>query len=425
MSLPRDKNGNIYAPPQSSRRHIGLIPDLSMFIQLTWNNNVLDQSGLQNQFKQPQAVASSVHIAHGASYLVTRKKIPEADEQVWKAPRRNSQGGTTHDITFVTRKSWDVVYKIAQVQFDAEGKPYPVHRSKYAGILLDLLVLTHEPILKHDNIVRLLGLAWGSNGFLETNQLPVPILEHAQHGHLGELQETVRLAPEEKGRVLWEIATAIQFLHQCAITHGDIKAENVLMFAGVDLRFKAKLSDFGASVVGHGGGGEGFFSFIPCGTRLWSAPEIHVSDIPQEEVHLTDIFSFGLLAWKVSMDGWDPLSRIFLHGPKDSQEITQADTVRCSSEKLAEHMAQNMIVPRAQVSYWLPTKLQLGGTSWALPVQRGEDETGVAGNKEAWVSFSECLDKVTEATLPRDPQARDLKAVITVLEQFGLPRSES
>ena len=426
-SLPRDKDNNVYAPPPFSRRHLGLVPDLSVLLELVWNNRPLNESPharqLHQRWKEPQAVASSVAIARGGSYLVTRKTIPQATRRNWSQPRSSDEGDIQRQLTISAKKSYSIVYKIAQLQFDIDGKPIPEHRSRFASILLDLFVLTHAPIIDHDGIVNLLGLAWASNGYPGQDRLPVPILEYADFGNLADLQKKELLDPADKGRIILDVASAIDFLHRCEITYGDVKAENILIFSDRNTKFKAKVSDFGTSVLGFGGGGEGYFSFLPTGTKIWAAPELSGASLSQTEVQLTDVWSFGLLAWKIGLEGFDPLARVFLHGAKaptlnsfDGDELK-----RCNEDELSAHIKADLLASRAKKQFWAPILIRLMGSDKVSPkLSRGYAQR-VIKNYSKFIEFNGILESILFRTLKLVPTERDLGSAVKHLqEHYGI-----
>lgn len=89
----------------------------------------------------------------------------------------------------------------------------------------------------HTNIIRLYG--W----FYDENRLFL-VQEYASKGNLYDL--ILKNGPFEAtvaGRVVWDIAQALRFLHNRQIIHRDIKAENILLTDTC-----AKLTDFGWSI---------------------------------------------------------------------------------------------------------------------------------------------------------------------------------
>jgi serine/threonine protein kinase len=92
----------------------------------------------------------------------------------------------------------------------------------------------------------------------------------------------------------------LQTLHECGITHGDLKLENVLIFERCDGSVVAKLADFGCASVEAEEGTQ-----LQGGTPPWNAPEWR-ENIEPSLMHKTDIYSLGLLIWRLTINGENP-----------------------------------------------------------------------------------------------------------------------
>jgi hypothetical protein len=85
---------------------------------------------------------------------------------------------------------------------------------------------------------------------------------------------------------------------------GDMKSENVLVCRHLQRRYVARISDFGLSVinpdvslrVNHR---------LPGGTWLWATPEWR-EKMDVEGLRMTDVYSFGLTAWRVLANNQNP-----------------------------------------------------------------------------------------------------------------------
>ncbi|KAJ7125808.1 hypothetical protein C8R43DRAFT_1111468 [Mycena crocata] len=176
-------------------------------------------------------------------------------------------------------------------------------------ILLEMRTLMHEPIRYHPNIVRLLGLCWGASPGTRSI-FPVLVLEYAEFGSLAHLQanNSTPFSFAMKKKLCHDVAKGLAILHACDIVHGDLKHENVLVFRNkvkdAEVEYTAKLADFGGSAMDIQ---EGIARFLPSGTPPFDAPEVR-NGLDGEGLKRTDIYSLGLLVWRVFFDGRNPFS---------------------------------------------------------------------------------------------------------------------
>ena len=399
-----------------SSQEIQLVPDLAALLGVAWMSRLKSerQWKVAPIYKEPRSVASSISIGQGASFLVTRKKVMPVQRH---QPTPESVGG----ITVEAKPSWksiggyQIVYKIARVQFDDQGNPVPSQKTDYASILLDLMVLSHTPVMRHENIVSLLDLAWGHNEFLDTCEIPVAILEHADLGNLAHYQAKGIIGSGQKYHILHDVAVAIRFLHDCSITHGDVKSENVLLFSHPHKGILVKISDFGCSILGN----EGVFNFVPRGTDKWASPEVREGTVQAEDVRLSDIYSYGLLAWRVTVDGHDPLSPYFLLAKPLSKLPGKNDLCRLNPEQLNPLFKQDFLGDHALPSNWFENHTRLSmansvgscGESPILPAT----STALKSSE----TVRNVIEIIVKSTLLYEPKARNLVDTITALKEAG------
>jgi serine/threonine protein kinase len=188
-------------------------------------------------------------------------------------------------------------------------------------ILLEIRALLHEPIRYHPNIVRLFGFSWG--GSLGTSStFPALVLEYAEFGSLAHLQTSSpnSFAFNVKKKLCHDVAKGLAILHACGIVHGDLKHENVLVFrnkakgAGA-VAYTAKLADFGGSAMDIQVAAD---RFLPSGTPPYEAPEAR-HGLDGEGLKRTDVYSLGLLVWRVILDGENPFGTPPLSGHTPAQ----------------------------------------------------------------------------------------------------------
>ncbi|KAL9127632.1 MAG: hypothetical protein Q9217_003523 [Psora testacea] len=252
-------------------------------------------------FLGAEAVDSSVLLGQGATFSASLQVIPEGPK---RTEITSDMGGLsiTRSTPAPVRPRF-VVYKTARVAFDKNGQPLLQYRRVMQSVLTELHALIYPPLFQHANIIDLLGFAWGSNPFSTIHRLPAIIVEYAEHGTLADLlSRDSKLAFSTKHMLCLDVARGLAALHQAGLVHGDVKAENVLIFAGSSRKYLAKIADFGFSVVQATESGEIWMG----GTRPWMAPEILQGPIQIEFLRNTDTFSFGLLSWLVCIDGRNP-----------------------------------------------------------------------------------------------------------------------
>ena len=208
-------------------------------------------------------------------------------------------------------------------------------RSRAKALMLELRTLAHARIRQHENIVKLLGLAWETDQFDRTRKWPVFIMERATRGTLVDL-----LQPEShynlptRLHLMLDITLGLEALHKCGIVQGDIKFENVLVFDNPDdgRPFVAKLADFGGAMFDVLAP-----STLPSGTRPWNAPEWR-DQLDMEELLLTDVYSLGFALWRILANGKHP----FLEpgAPRSEAWLERADILKGNDETMREHFAK-------------------------------------------------------------------------------------
>lgn len=178
--------------------------------------------------------------------------------------------------------------------------------SDLEAVRLELNALTHPPIRKHPHIVDIIGLSWARLDADSCLSMPVLYLEFAAYGSLAQYLADNEVSPRDRIGLAKQVADGLDILHVCGITHGDLKLENVLVFPGKDGNVIAKLADFGCStqIVDRGWQLRG-------GTQPWNAPEWR-QIIPTNMLHAPDIYSLGLLIWRLCLEGQNPFGTMGL-----------------------------------------------------------------------------------------------------------------
>ncbi|KAL4783729.1 hypothetical protein BJX76DRAFT_357750 [Aspergillus varians] len=187
-------------------------------------------------------------------------------------------------------------------------------------VVREIRVLTHEPIQRHPNIVSLLDFEWLFWPGEEPSISPVLCLESSEIGDLANFQRANPLHYDAKRKIFLDAAKGLAALHDSGIVHGDIKSENVLIHRDEGV-YQAKLCDFGFAV---------FLADVKedkarllGGTYPWNAPEFRRElPCPRHILKLTDVYSLGLLLWRVLLDGDNPFKHVLL----DSRDIESVKT---------------------------------------------------------------------------------------------------
>jgi serine/threonine protein kinase len=411
----------------SLRPTISLKPELSLLVSLAHQTSFHQHGSLPEELFRPEAIATAMSIGEGGTFAVSRKQVPK---QAALTYRVESKGITiTHQPphTGPPLPEW-VVYKVAQIEFMGDGHAIPDHRHRLAAALVEFLVLTHDPVIHHPFLPSLYGFGWSQNRYLSQQRIPVPVLDWAEYGSLASYQlGGGSLKEVQRKQVIWEVGTALAFLHACEIYHGDVKAENVLLYRKEDGGFTAKLTDFGMSVVAQ----HGHLNYLPPGTLQWTAPEIRWVRSSNIELDKADVFSFGLLAWRVYCDGHDPLCRLFLgqqlrvpSGIGEDADLRQL-LLRPDEDELQKIFEQNSLTTLASSFYWR-VNLDFLYTTTARTL--GEQARNAAlhflrhGGESLMSSLAAAhrlpfLVDVFQNTLSSSPSERDLGACLAALEE--------
>ncbi|PHH67738.1 hypothetical protein CDD82_1173 [Ophiocordyceps australis] len=229
--------------------------------------------------------AARTRIGQGTSFIVERLEV----------------GDDEGEKTTLSRHKVVVVKTVRQ-------DPLAAH--EWRGILLEMSVLLHEPIRYHPNIVRLLDVWWNATG-QTASPFPALVQEYAEFGTLDRLQADVgALAFGIKQKLCYDVGRGLSILHACGIVHGDLKHENVLVFANrypqpADQPYTAKVADFGGTLLAPQGHDEG--STLPMYTFPYEAPEAG-DRLTGDAAKKTDAFSYGMLVWRCMLDGDDVLA---------------------------------------------------------------------------------------------------------------------
>lgn len=258
------------------------------------------------------------------------------------------------------------------------GTPGPAkdafHKEYYETALQELRVLLHPDLRSHENIICLFGLDFQEDYDDCSIAWPVLLMENAEYGTLDILQQDIHLDLELSRILLLDVASGIQALHQCNIIHGDVKSENVLICRHRQRPYVARLSDFGLSLINPETTRK---HRLPGGTFLWQAPEFD-HELSVDDLRQTDVYSFGLTAWRVLVNNPNPYSLI----PLTALGLQPAASANEVVTRAKEHPAFTQLVLQTLEMAGLPQ-------TYAL--------------------------RIIEASLGRDAESRDLSRVASIL----------
>lgn len=207
-------------------------------------------------------------------------------------------------------------------------------RTRIEAMMLELRALAHEPIRKHQNIVNIQGITWETDPFTTERHWPVFIIERATRGTLQDFfREEADICLTLRFELALDVIAGLEVIHACGIIHGDLKLENVLVFEnkGLDADKRplvAKLADFGGSLFDIS-----TFTRLKTPTQPWSAPEFEKYLEPQA-LQLTDIYSLGLLLWRILTGGKHPFAKPILPHPNESTWLRKVSTLKNDNEKM-------------------------------------------------------------------------------------------
>lgn len=250
------------------------------------------------------------------------------------------------------------------------------------AVLLEVRVLTHPPLRAHNNIANLIQLIWEPDPDNADQAWPTLVLEYAENGTLADFQIDYPNLPFSLRRQLCrDVGNGLRALRDAGIVHGDLKSENVLVFdinqgEGV----VAKLADFGSAVIDLE---PSQTAKLPAFTLPWNAPESH-DRLPRDILQKTDVYSFGLLVWRIVLDGVNP----FRHVP------SLAHLEKTDFQRQVEILKmEDQILPMARLTLREP---------YCRP-----DEVGLVA-------------KVLDSTLQLDASERDLDCALRLLEDLDV-----
>lgn len=267
--------------------------------------DVLRQSRISGPFSLTECHRGATFLGAGSQFEVFgRRAYIEHGVSLNDKPsllpvtfKRPVDGFNTVECVAVKRATFLTLQK-ADGSFHLSGgrSGHQVDIKQLQSTYTEILALCHPPLRQHPNIIRLLAWGYDRAAGNETHFSPLLITEHAI-GSLRKLSEYAEIPWAIKSHLCLGIGQGVQALHDCVIIHGDIKPDNILVFANPAARYSctAKIADFGLSLQEDSDSRSLHF-----GTPGWAAPELlDSSSLERSRLPKCDVWSLGLTIWSI------------------------------------------------------------------------------------------------------------------------------
>ncbi|XP_032792877.2 serine/threonine-protein kinase SIK3 isoform X2 [Daphnia magna] len=146
--------------------------------------------------------------------------------------------------------------------------------------------------LKHPNIIKLYQV-------MQTDKMLYLVTEYVPGGEIFDyLVANGRMTEKEARRVFKQILAAVGYCHKCCVVHRDLKAENLLL----DAKMNIKLADFGFSNYYQ----PGQLLSTWCGSPPYAAPELFEGkeyDGPKADIWSLGVVLYVLVCGALPFDG--------------------------------------------------------------------------------------------------------------------------
>lgn len=191
------------------------------------------------------------HTLEGVLRTVQRLGIARCNFEDLAAIEAVGEGGTSS----VTKCDWKGrVVAVKYIKLDVLGNEHRFYslERRLRSVLQEICIMHHEPLVKHPNILGLLGYGWQIAG-----GAPLPYIV-VEYGACGTLRSWLRSKASTgtawlraKLTMAAFVAAGLMALHECGIVHGDLKLDNVIVFGDLDRPADAiaKIADFSHSIL--------------------------------------------------------------------------------------------------------------------------------------------------------------------------------
>ncbi|CAD8057228.1 unnamed protein product [Paramecium sonneborni] len=186
-------------------------------------------------------------------------------------------------------KVYLVMKKNSKDQFASKcvDKKYLIEDGGFNGLFNEIQLMQK---MNHPKIIHLEELYEGENTFYL-------ILEYLQGQSLHESfnKRQVLFEQEQIQIIMFQLLTAVQYMHSLGIMHRDLKPENI-MFKHQNAYDELKIVDFGLATSVQAE----TYPYPKCGTPGYVAPEIaNLKDLNQKYDLICDLFSVGCIFYKL------------------------------------------------------------------------------------------------------------------------------
>lgn len=192
------------------------------------------------------------------------------------------------------------IIKVSRQSYSTDTRQ-AFNRNAFSVLMKEIRILSHKPLRDCANIVKIQGLGWSVAALEPLELCPSLYLEEAPHRTLADFEKSgVTIDVATRFRLCLDASSGIEALHACGIVHGDVKADNVLIFDNSDGGYMAKVSDFGCAIFLQKYADVDPLTPVrmPGISRPWCAPE-SLDLVPVDQLPCTDIYSLGLLIFRL------------------------------------------------------------------------------------------------------------------------------
>lgn len=214
--------------------------------------------------------------------------------------------------------------------------------------------------VKHPNIVLLIEE-------IDTQHDLYLVMELVKGGDLFDaITSSSKYTERDASSMLFNLASAIKYLHSLNIVHRDIKPENLLVYEHVDGSKSLKLGDFGLATVVNGP------LFTVCGTPTYVAPEI----ITETGYGLkVDIWAAGVITY-ILLCGFPPF-----RSSGDDQEALFEQILKGQFDFPSPYWDNVSDTAKALITVMLQVDVEQRFTAMQVLDHPWVNEEGVSGNE--------------------------------------------